>query len=73
MNHVDLNEESKAMKYHLFKFLSQVNKAVLPKLYKKQDLAKMNKAEMVLAGWKRWVTFSYFDECEKRKNAQSLR
>lgn len=54
------------MKYHFFKFLSQVNRAVLPKLYKKPDLAKLNKAEMALAGWKRWVSFNYFDEKAKR-------
>lgn len=54
------------MKYHLFKFLSQVNKVVLPKLYKKPDLAKMNKAEMALAGWKRWVTFNYFEARDSR-------
>jgi hypothetical protein len=54
------------MKYHIFKFLSQLNKAILPKLHKKQDLAKMNKAEMALAGWKRWVTFSYFEQRDAR-------
>lgn len=62
-------EELKAMKYHLFKFLSQVNKAILPKLHKKPDLSKMTKAEMALAGWKRWVTFNYFearDEMNKK-------
>jgi hypothetical protein len=49
------------MKYHVFKFLSQFNKALLPKLYKKPDLAKMSKFDMALAGWKRWVTFQYLD------------
>jgi hypothetical protein len=55
------------MKYHVFKFLSQANKAVLPKLHKKEDLSKMNKAEMALAGWKRWVTFNYFEARDKKE------
>jgi len=62
LNRLDLNEESKAMKYHIFKILSEANKALLPKLYKKPDLAKLKKWEMAIAGWKRWVTFRYFEE-----------
>jgi hypothetical protein len=54
------------MKYHVFKILSQFNKAVLPKLHKKPDLSKMNKVEMAIAAWKRWVTFNYFEAREKK-------
>jgi hypothetical protein len=66
LNRLDLNEESKAMKYHIFKILSMANKALLPKLYKKPDLTKLSKAEMAIAGWKRWVTFRYFEARDAR-------
>ena len=54
------------MKYALFKTLSQFNKAVLPKIYKKPDLAKLNKVDLAIAGWKRWVTFNYMDARDER-------
>jgi hypothetical protein len=55
------------MKYFLFKTLSAINKAVLPKLYKTEDFTKMSKAQQALAGYKRWVTFSFFDARDARK------
>lgn len=58
------------MKYALFKALSQLNKALLPKIFKKPDLAKLSKVDMAIAGWKRWVTFHYLDERDKRDGQQ---
>ncbi len=55
------------MKYYIFKTLSQVNKSVLPKIYKKPDLAKLSKVDMAIAGWKRWVTFNYMDARDLRE------
>ena len=54
------------MKYFIFKSLSEINKAVLPKIYKKPDLARLSKVDMALAGWKRWVTFNYMDARDAR-------
>ena len=55
------------MKYHFFKTLSAINKAILTKLYKTEDFTKMSKAQQALAGYKRWVTFSFFDARDARK------
>lgn len=52
------------MKYQIFKALSSINRAVLPKIYKRPDLARLTKIEMAIAGWKRWVTFNYLDAKE---------
>lgn len=48
------------LKYIFFKALSSLNKLILPKLYKR-DIAKFSKAELAIAGYKRWVTFCFFD------------
>lgn len=45
------------MKKKVFKFLAQVNKRLLPSYTKKRlDLAKANKFQMAILGWKLWVT-----------------
>lgn len=50
------------MKKKFFKFLSKVNKQVLPSLTKKQvDLAKASKLQMALFGYKLWVTKNALD------------
>jgi len=49
------------VKFHLFKNLSAANKMLLPKIFKKPDLSKLTKVDMAMAGYKRWVTFNYFD------------
>ncbi len=56
------------IKYQIFKTLSTLNKALLPKLYKKTDLANLTKTEMLIAGWKRWVTFRFIDAKDAREN-----
>jgi len=50
------------MKKKFFKFLSKVNKKVLPSLTKKEvDLAKASKFQMALFGYKLWVTKNSLD------------
>lgn len=45
------------MKKQVFKMLAKVNKLVLPSYSKKQlDLAKANKLQMAIIGWRYYVT-----------------
>ena len=55
------------MKLFLFKTLSSMNKALLPKIWKTADLANLSKKEKLILGWKRWVTFNYMEEKSKKK------
>ena len=50
------------MKKQFFKFLSKLNKKVLPSYSKqKLDLQKASKLQMALIGWKLWVTKNALD------------
>jgi hypothetical protein len=50
------------MKKKFFKFLSKVNKQVLPSHSKKRlDLQKANNFQMAIIGWKLWVTKNALD------------
>ena len=53
------------MKKWVFKNLSALNKAVLPKVWKTADLGDLSKREKLLLGWKRWVTLNYLDLKDK--------
>lgn len=45
------------MNKRFFKFLSKLNKKVLPSYSKRRlDLAKASKFQMAVIGWKLWVT-----------------
>lgn len=45
------------MKKQVFKFLAKVNKLILPSYSKKQlDLSKATKLQMVIIGWRWFVT-----------------
>ena len=45
------------MKKQVFKFLAKVNKILLPSYSKQQlDLAKANKLQMAIIGWRWFVT-----------------
>lgn len=45
------------MKKKVFQFLARLNKSLLPSYTKKKlDLAKANKVQMAIIGWKLWVT-----------------
>ncbi|MEZ4856347.1 MAG: SsrA-binding protein [Gelidibacter sp.] len=50
------------MKKEVFKFLAKVNKTVLPSYSKRQlDLAKANKWQMAIIGWRWFVTKNALD------------
>ena len=50
------------MKKQTFKILAKVNKAVLPSYTKKRlDLSKATKFQMVIFGWKLYVTKNALD------------
>ena len=43
------------MKKLIFRILARINKAILPKYYKR-DLKNLKKWEMAIVGYKYWVT-----------------
>ncbi|MEO8932724.1 MAG: SsrA-binding protein [Xanthomarina sp.] len=50
------------MKKQLFKFLSKLNKIILPSYTKQRlDLSKASKFQMVIFGWKLYVTKNALD------------
>jgi len=50
------------MKKQVFKFLAKVNKVILPSYSKKRlDLAKATKLQMVIIGWRWFVTKNALD------------
>lgn len=50
------------MKKQVFKFLAKVNKVLLPSYSKKRlDLAKANKLQMAIIGWRWFVTKNAID------------
>ncbi len=54
---ISLVETGKIMKNKIFKFLSKLNKKVLPSYSKQQlDLQKATDLQKAIIGWKLWVT-----------------
>jgi len=54
---ISLVETGQAMKRNIFKFISKVNKKVLPSYSKQQlDLQKATNIQKAIIGWKLWVT-----------------
>jgi len=50
------------MKKQAFKFLANVNKAILPSFSKQQlDLSKATKLQMAIFGWRLYVTKNALD------------
>jgi hypothetical protein len=50
------------MKKQVFKILARLNKLILPSYSKKQfDLAKANKLQMAIIGWRWFVTKNALD------------
>ena len=45
----------------VFAILSQLNRLLLPRFSKRQDLTQLKKWEQALVGWKMWVTYRYLD------------
>ena len=54
------------MNYFLLTLLSTLNKTVLPKFYKKQNLEKLSHLEKGIVGWKIFVTYKYLDAAKKK-------
>lgn len=53
------------MNYMFWKFLSGLNKAVLPKIYKSPDLMKLSALQKAVVGWKMFVTYKYLDAAKE--------
>tara|TARA_R110000868_G_scaffold167718_2_gene402144 strand:- start:636 stop:788 length:153 start_codon:yes stop_codon:yes gene_type:complete len=50
------------MQRQVFKFLAKVNRTIFPSLSKKQlDLAKATKLQLMLIGWRYYVTKNALD------------
>lgn len=49
------------MTYFLWKLLSNANKTILPKIYRKPDLMKLTSFDKAVVGWKMFVTYKFLD------------
>jgi len=49
------------MKLFWYRFLSRLNKLLLPKIHTKPDLSRLNAFEKAVVGWKLWVTYRRLD------------
>ena len=49
------------MKLTWFRFLSRLNKLLLPKIHRKPDLTRLSSFEKAVVGWKLWVTYRRLD------------
>ena len=49
------------MKLFWFRFLSGLNKALLPKIYRKPNLERLSAFDKAVVGWKMWVTYRRLD------------
>lgn len=45
----------------LFKLLSRLNRLLLPRFSRRDDLTQLKKWEQALVGWKMWVTYRLLD------------
>lgn len=48
------------MRTFFFTSLSALNRALLPKIYKR-DIMNLSKFEQAIVGWKMWVTYRLLD------------
>lgn len=51
----------------VFAILSQLNRLLLPRFSKRQDLTQLKKWEHALVGWKMWVTYRYLDAQQQER------
>lgn len=49
------------MRLAWFRFLSRLNKLLLPKIHRKSDLSRLKSWEKAIVGWKMWVTYRRLD------------
>ena len=54
------------MNYTFWKSLSAINKALLPKIYRKPDLMKLTAIDKALVGWKIFVTYQFLDAAKSK-------
>jgi hypothetical protein len=52
-----------------YRFLSALNKAMLPKIYRKPNLENLSGFEKAIVGWKMWVTYRRLDAENARQVA----
>jgi hypothetical protein len=52
-----------------YRFLSALNKALLPKIYRKPNLENLSGFEKAIVGWKMWVTYRRLDAENARQVA----
>ena len=50
-----------SMKLTWFRFLSRLNKLLLPKIHMRPDLTRLSSFEKAVVGWKLWVTYRLLD------------
>jgi len=51
----------------IFGVLSQMNKLLLPRISKKQDLTRLKKWEQAVVGWRMWVTYRHLDAQQEKR------
>ena len=56
------------MSYTFWKFLSSLNKVLLPKIYKKPDLMKLSNLDKAIVGSKMCVTYKFLDSAKSQGN-----
>ena len=54
------------MNYAFWKILSSINKALLPKIYRKPDLMKLTNFDKAIVGWKMYVTYRFLDTAKSQ-------
>ena len=54
------------MNYTFWKSISAINKALLPKIYKKPDLMKLTAFDKAVVGWKMFVTYKFLDSAKSQ-------
>ena len=54
------------MNYAFWKTLSSINKALLPKIYRKPDLRKLTNFDKAIVGWKMYVTYRFLDAAKSQ-------
>ena len=55
------------MNYSFWKFLSGLNKTVLPKIYQSPDLMNLSALQKAVIGWKIFVTYKFLDAAKSQR------
>ena len=54
-----------------YRFLSALNKELLPKMYRRPNLERLSAVEKAVVGWKMWVTYRRLDAESARQVAKA--